>query len=112
GGRLDRAARALQLFAKDLRSLRVDQRVRVAVRGQLVAGRGNLADDLGVLFRDEAENEEGGLDVGAVEDLQQTPSDLYDAVVETAPFGVRNLEALIPVLEVDGERAGDVGHLH
>ena len=62
---------AHRLGAEGLRTLRVDQLVRVAVTGNLVAGFRDAAYECGCSLREPAEHEEGRVHTAFAEDLQQ-----------------------------------------
>src|SRR5688572_12677603 len=68
-----------------------------------MAGRGQLADDLGSLPSDVAEDEEGGPHATPVEERDEG----IESVVQSAAVGplvVVQLDAVVPLLEIDGER--------
>lgn len=75
--------------------------------GDLVAGRVDLTHKIWMLFGHSAENKAGGRHVVGGHEIEEPPHTGFNAAVETVPLVHRNLDALVPVLDVDGE---DVEH--
>src|SRR5436190_13236680 len=98
---LEKADRTHHFLSEDLRFLRVDQCARKPVRANFVSCGLNAFDQLGMLFRHISEHKERRPSSCVVEDVEKLFANRLDAVLELVPFGIRYLEALIPVLEID-----------
>jgi hypothetical protein len=95
--------RANQLLAEHLRGLLVDRGVRVAVSPDLVAGRGDLPDKPWVLLGNLAQDEKRCPDPRLRQQVEKTPSDGADPILEAFPLGGWDLQTLIPVFKINGQ---------
>src|SRR5262245_33265664 len=99
--------RSRHLGSKQVGSLSIDKRVGIAVSSHLVTRFGNLTDNFGMTFGHVTEHKKGGAGASFGEHVQQSPSGLNNAVLVARPFGVRNLEALVPVLKINSQGVSD-----
>jgi len=79
--------------------------VRVSVAGELVALRGDRADEVGVALGGHAEDEEGRLCVQLVEELEDRRGLALEGLAALVPIIAADaaVHELVPVLEVDRE---------
>src|SRR6266404_2102515 len=84
--------------------------MRVAVSPDLVPCGRNLANHLGMLFCYVSKYKEGRTSSRFFENTQQPAARLDHAVLVAGPFGMGNLETLIPVFKINGQGIGDRLH--
>src|SRR5688500_4689231 len=85
------------LRAKQIGRLVVDERMRITVRGYLVACAGDLAHYIGVTLGHISQNEESRPRIRFAEQLQKSPSDRLYSVFVVVPILMRYLKPLIPI---------------
>ena len=93
-------------MAEFLRRLLVDALVRVAVAGELVAPRGDLADEVGIALGRHPEHEERRAGAELVEEREDRLGLALESRPGRCPVGTTEppVDELVPVLEVEAEQ--------
>ena len=109
GGLLDRLAGTAQVEGKGGRRNLQHRMLEVALTGDLVPGRNHFAQHMGMMVRDPAAGEEGGVIAGFCKKPQHDRGAAHEARIEAIPVRARYQRAectdLEVVLDGDGEEA-------
>src|SRR5688572_11100848 len=95
--------RTAQFRFKYLPFLRVNESMREPVGPNFMPRRLDALHDGGKFLRDIPEHKKGRRDTGVVQNPQQLITDRLYPVLETIPFGIRDLQPLIPIFKIYGQ---------
>jgi hypothetical protein len=82
----------------------------MAMRAYLMTRGGDFFDNFWVSFSDKTQNEKRCMHSRFVKEGKQTPSHRNDSIFVRIPLLRRNLETLVPILEIDREGVGNLPH--